>query len=876
MDIKDIKLEAIGLSNRSYNALTKAGLRTIGDIMDYDEAAFLALPALGANSVKEIIQKRDSIINGEREGIGEDEPSLLYGNDFVETFEFRLDPEYRGSILSYTTEKNRPIDELGLGGRPLNQLRRNGFRNLSDIVFLTREELKALPAMGEQSINKVLECIEKYFSDNEKQIRALHDGDTSVLWDDDIIRQNILCLYNETAFGGLSFREIKEKLVLPEDYPEDHLKSLIGHMLAEKELEYVDFRLYRCYRSFEEYAESAPVKSDRNKTVLLRRLRGETLVEIGDDYDLTRERVRQIVNKTYKEVQAIYSSETGLKWFDEEYYTYFYKTYAFDKKDGSRWFNISPATWRYLDMLDIKQGKKDLNEAVDDPDLDVGLRLKIKNYINRNKVFIDGAWVLKRRDELEEAAVRACCKDNVSFTEFCDKYNEFLQQHGVDYDEKLYITEAVRNTRKSHLPNERFLLWKQNETIRYYNIDSRDYSELLDELHLDSYENIELSTVKLMNDHQDIMKRYDIRDQYELHNLLRKIVPEGSYHNFRCGRTPMITFGEFDRDQAIEDLLIENAPIEAKDFADIINDEYGYDQATIIGTYLRSVSKYYSHGVYTVDHKVMTPENMTRLSNELSEDFYYIDEVRKIYKRILPDADPEEINSFNLKTMGFSVLSKYVLHNFPSLDAYFEHLFTETDTVDIRKYKRRFGTVGMFYQKLMEMKRNLRVVEFEPDQLITFDRLERSGVTKKMIQDYCDKVYAFVGTGRYFSSQSIRNEGFEHELYDLGFSDWFYANLLLSDDRFSFNRIYGNIILYTGNEAITISSFQANVIENHGSIDTYDLMNELEEVYGCTAFDRYDITYRIKGTDVFYDGILDRLYASVDEYENELEAAEVF
>ena len=174
-----------------------------------------------------------------------------------------------------------------------------------------------------------------------------------------------------------------------------------------------------------------------------------------------------------------------------------------------------------------------------------------------------------------------------------------------------------------------------------------------------------------MNDHQDIMKRYDIRDQYELHNLLRKIVPEGSYHNFRCGRTPMITFGEFDRDRAIEDLLIENAPIELNDFADIINEEYGYDQATIIGTYLRGVSKYYSHGVYTVDHKEMTPENMTRLSNELSDDFYYIDEVRKIYKRIAPNADPEEINSFNLKTMGFSVLSKYVLHNFPSLDAYF-------------------------------------------------------------------------------------------------------------------------------------------------------------------------------------------------------------
>ena len=166
-----------------------------------------------------------------------------------------------------------------------------------------------------------------------------------------------------------------------------------------------------------------------------------------------------------------------------------------------------------------------------------------------------------------------CCRENTTFDDFCGIYNSFLEDYKVEYNEKLYMTDAVKPSRRNHLPNSRYLLWKQNETIRYYDVDGRDYSELLDELNLDSFEDVEISTYKLMTDHMDIMKRYDIRDQYELHNLLRKIVPEGSYHDFKCGRMPMILFGSFDRDAVIEEMVIENAPIEVEELANLIHEE---------------------------------------------------------------------------------------------------------------------------------------------------------------------------------------------------------------------------------------------------------------------------------------------------------------
>ena len=98
--------------------------------------------------------------------------------------------------------------------------------------------------------------------------------------------------------------------------------------------------------------------------------------------------------------------------------------------------------------------------------------------------------------------------------------------------------------------------------------------------------------------------------------------------------------------------------------------------------------------------------------------------------------------------------------------------------------------------------------------------------------------------GAYFSARSLKQDGFESELYDLGFSDWFYGNLLISDERFSFGQMFGNIILYKGSENITARSFETKLIRAYGSIDTYDLLTELTDRYGCKISEHMDVVYK--------------------------------
>ena len=59
-----------------------------------------------------------------------------------------------------------------------------------------------------------------------------------------------------------------------------------------------------------------------------------------------------------------------------------------------------------------------------------------------------------------------------------------------------------------------------------------------------------------------------------------------------------------------------------------------------------------------------------------------------------------------------------------------------------------------------------------------------------------------------------------------------------------------------------------------GSIDVYDLMTELSDNYGCRIDEKSDVTYRLYGTEIYYDNILDRFYSSAEAYYRELEETE--
>jgi len=872
MDIKTMYLEDLGLSNRSHNALFRSGVRTAEDLLQYDEESLYQIRSLGKKSIEEILTKIEELKDlqgGKIEDVVEDDPEdAALPSTAVELLQ---KPAFYDALQQFVRVNDIPVEQFPLTQAKISGLKKLGYVFLSDVILLHDSDLRYIPGMGEGTIQKFRSFIRKYLNSHEAQLLAFCSGNTGSLLDDSVVREKLLGLYAQKGFGGFSLSEFSDALDLPESFGMDRLKSVIGGLLVDGSLEYVDYRCYRNYDRFEDYLQQYSGLTERERDFIRRKLDGQTLEEIGTAYGLTRERVRQVIAREIDKIRLEHTRSTGQQFFDEEYYLYLYKNYSFDRDSLSEPLGVTPSIWRFLDLVCEKRGKKDLKDSLEDPNLDPGLRYRIRNYLNRDKVFIDGNWVEKKLKPIEDVVVKKLCKEDTSWADFLTIFNRFLKDEGLNADDSLQYTKDILKSRKNRLSESRTLLWKQGEVFRYYDIDAQDYTELLDVLGLASFENVEYSTEKFMQDYPDILKKYDIRDRYELHNLLRKVVPEGSYHDFHSERTPNIRFGTFDRDAAIKEIMFRNAPVTADELAQKIYEEYGFDPATVKGTYLGSLLQYYHQGRYTVDAKIMPESNADKLQAALTEDFYYLTDVRKIYADLIPDSDPEDINAFNLKAMGFQVFSGYILQNHPSLDQYFTELLTESDFVALRPLKNRFGYISMFSNRLMDLKRDLQLIEYEPDMAIHRRKLEAGGVDKEQFYEFCDTVYDFVEDGSYFSIQSIKADGFDSELFELGFSDWFYSNLLLSDSRLSFTYIFRNLVFYKGQESITIKSFLTDRVREYGKIDVLDLMTELNNRYGCNPEDKWDVTYKLDGTGIYRDPIQDCLYLSEDLYYQEMD-----
>ena len=140
---------------------------------------------------------------------------------------------------------------------------------------------------------------------------------------------------------------------------------------------------------------------------------------------------------------------------------------------------------------------------------------------------------------------------------------------------------------------------------------------------------------------------------------------------------------------------------------------------------------------------------------------------------------------------------------------------------------------------------------------------------------FCEEVYEAAPDDEYFSILSLKQDGFVSGLFDFGFQDWFYANVLLSDERFTSGTMYGAYVFRKDGKEPMIRTLLEERIQAHGSIDVYDLMDELTGRYGCGISDRYDIDKKLYGSAVYHDRFTDRLYPDQDAFEREVEETEV-
>lgn len=137
--------------------------------------------------------------------------------------------------------KNVLIESLNFNSRVQNQLKKNGCDTLSELLNYSVSGLSALRNFGSDSLKNVLEVLENFF-----------------------------------AHPPVIQKESEKTLEQPKLLDEESLKNFAENMTA------------------------AAIKNDKQHDVIFGRAEGKTLEEIGKNFQLTRERVRQIESKAVK------------------------------------------------------------------------------------------------------------------------------------------------------------------------------------------------------------------------------------------------------------------------------------------------------------------------------------------------------------------------------------------------------------------------------------------------------------------------------------------------------------------------------------------------------------------------------------------------
>ncbi len=892
--IHNRKIDVLSLSIRAYNALRRSRIETIVQLAQLTLTQLQNIKNLGKNSVEEVLNRLDHFLS---QHIRKE----------------ACDPSESAETAALLLE-NSSIDETTLSVRARNCLHRNGVHVLSELLNTSAEELSEFSNLGAKTLREIL-CFKDEISDKllvlqspaessfsteilgyldeflkEIKILVIHsknlkkwllaelsesynDMETCYFrWWQEMHVQEALHAYiigcvKENHMFGISAFEILEKL--PPSMSREMMSGILCDLVKNNQIVLHDALYYPVTVSaIEAFGNKS---GERYVTILEKRMNQCTLEEIAETYDLTRERVRQLQGEALRVLQ--HNCRTKKILLTEERFRTLYEAYQFTMEEFTALTGVDERTYTFLHLV-TKCGEVSPEKIIYDETLPRWMRNNwicyVRNSPSAKYIYVaeeNSRRIAKTRMDIEDYILSKYCQDEVSFEEFVELYNHFIRKYQL---EELRLTETKLRTRENKLSQSEFVLWKHGKRLRYYNIPARDYTELLQTLCLSQYHNTEISTLKLFRDNPELMQQYDLRDEYELHNLLKKIGAESENPSMRFERTPGIRFGEYDRDQMIKEKLFELAPIRAEDFANILSEEFGFSFAQTTA-WLRCINEYGESGTFTVDSVPMSNEHMALLRSHLTDDCYFYSEVKAIYQHLVPDADTSLISSFNLKRMGFVVNSTYIIQHHDSAAKLFEYLLTQKDVQDIQPLSKRYGCLVSYSQKLAELKDDYDIIEFSPYQYIHIRKLEKMGITKQNLREYCDAVDAFTEPDTYFTVESLQKRGFSHQLDTLGFEAWFYSSLLREDARFSYTKLGGTVLFCKGNQVITEQTFLQSLLQKYSAIKLDVLMQEVYDIYHITLH-KDNLRWNIKNTELYYDDIMDKLYKSYDVYFEELQA----
>ena len=610
----------------------------------------------------------------------------------------------------------------------------------------------------------------------------------------------------------------------------------------------INKRKYKIYPKLENIVNEL---DSEKRDIIIRRLNGETLKSIGDSISKTRERIRQIEKNFFDSIEKIQIQENMYK---EIFFEYEWTEEIFLKV-----FKEKRMVFSYLQMLEKRKNiqiyeKKLLKEILNEKEIN----LKTKKIIEEN-IYLDyiilknGDKIKIEKNDILDYILKNYVKEGLRYEEVFVIYKNFLKEYSLEKNSKLLFTEKYFESKLETYPK---ILLQHGRKIRYYGDILVTENELIKVLDLKKYRDIEISTKKIFDENIYQMEKWDIQDEYELHNLIKKIIKDKNKLKLEISKMPTLKFGKSDREMQILNLLIALSPVSARDFSIEYEKIYGVRNEVVIANYLLNFSKYYQDGLYIINQQSMDDSEYKIMKKNMTEKIYEINSIKKLYKNLFGKDDKGLINSYNLNKLGYRITYGYVLNKkYLSLENYFKKEILKKKIIDIKSMDVLGRKTSSYYSAIASLKRDFKIIAIEAYKYVLLEEIEKKGISIEMIKDYIDSVAQYKEDNSIFTVYSLNKEGFSHKLNEYNFDEWFYGSLISTDSRFKTQKTKNNFIIEKKDKGnITLLKFIKAVMYKHFVADLEDIKKYLKVEYNI-ELEKHKILEKIKEDYQFYNNI---------------------
>ena len=665
--------------------------------------------------------------------------------------------------------------------------------------------------------------------------------------DSDFRKQETLrkdvCDFFRGSHSSFMFQEILEGLLWRSDseFLKDILDSLEGEGLITCENSIYRNKAIYPHKSLSEVLDS--IYDETTKRIVVDRLYGKTMESIGLSLEtpISRGRVSQIFHNELEHFPSV----------KEDRYHDFLLKYEMNEETFYAITNAVKPTWGYLQEKyhsDFNGSKIPLSGEV--LSMKVAKELvvnskKLKTYLEENYCYVSEMWIDK---EDKHSFLQAVCKSFDGYfqkEEVESRYAEMLQDIAPEKAEEW----ALHDFRINNMLKQGYLVYSARKGIRYRVISRDLVMSLMREANINKYQNTIISTKKIYEDAIDIMEKYDIRDQYELHSLLRtgKDRYQLDDNDMEFSRMPMLQFGDGNESEIVQQEIKEKAPIDVEDFSRYMANKYGYDVRSFISYLRRNFNIYIEENrLDIVDEKFIESDDFKQMKERLDNPFYFEEDYQALIEK-------EHLNSklmdpYVIRRLGYKSYAGYILKEPLTPGKYFEQWILE-NSVDIED---RHLNLATFMYTMERLERQLDIFEWEKNVYIPLSRLH---VSKKELLNFVQKITTTLKEGQYFTQKYLSEKG----IVQTKLSNTFYKSLLKSQKEIQILPLGNGFVFVKSSRLPSVKEFFMQILKEQPRITITGLKTYLKKLYGI-SIDRRTLQEKIIEIDFYYSMDTERIY----------------